>query len=115
MLNSISTGAYSQHGTAAADDTMSEVAPSEYGRVGSRMSMRHEWEGADDGGSQKGTLKGMFKKQKKCKQIELDALRCVLVGLHAQQEFQGGGVGALAAGLALTSVMVVVGRGGGGV
>lgn len=58
---------------------MSEVAPSEYGggRVGSRMSMRHEggWEGADDAGSQKGTLKGMFSKQKKSKQIELDALR----------------------------------------
>jgi hypothetical protein len=40
------------------------------------MSMRHEWEGGDDGSSsQKGTLKGMFKKQKKSKQIELDALR----------------------------------------
>lgn len=44
--------------------------------MGSRMSMRHEWEGPDDGSSsQKGTLKGMFKKQKKSKQIELDALR----------------------------------------
>lgn len=76
-LHSTSTGTYSLHGTAAADDTASEVAPSEYGtRVGSRLSMRHEWEGADDGGSQKGTLKGMFKKQKKSKQYELDALRC---------------------------------------
>lgn len=45
--------------------------------MGSRLSMRHDWEGGgDDGsGSQKGTLKGMFKKHKKSKQIELDALR----------------------------------------
>jgi hypothetical protein len=69
-LNSISTGTYSQH-----DDAASEIAPSEYGRVGSRMSMRHDWDNPDEGGSQKGTLKGMFKKQKKSKQIELDALR----------------------------------------
>lgn len=71
------TGGHSQHGLAV-DDTASEVAPSEYGRVGSRMSMRHDggWDGSEDaGGSQKGTLKGMFKKQKKSKQIELDALR----------------------------------------
>jgi hypothetical protein len=64
-----------------ADDTLSEVAPSELGR-GSRLSMRYPessvWEvGTEDGGdSRKGTLKGMFKKQKKSKQIELDALRC---------------------------------------
>jgi hypothetical protein len=58
------------------------MAPSEYGtRVGSRLSMRHEWEagGEDGSGSQKGTLKGMFKKHKKSKQIELDALRWVVV------------------------------------
>lgn len=77
-LASISTGAHSHQGTVV-DDAASEAAPSEYyGRVGSRLSMRQEgmWEvGTEDGGSQKGTLKGMFKKQKKSKQIELDALR----------------------------------------
>lgn len=99
MHTTTSTGPHSQYG--ADTDAASEVAPSEYtvgGRVGSRMSMRHEggyayggggggsimgWGdgpggGGDDSSSQKGgaTLKGMFKKQKKSKQIELDALRC---------------------------------------
>lgn len=65
-----------------ADDAASELAPSELGRGGgSRMSMRYELpgrqEGEEGGDSRKGTLKGMFKnKNKKSKQIELDALRC---------------------------------------
>jgi hypothetical protein len=47
------------------------------------MSMRHDWDGGDDGSSsQKGTLKGMFKKQKKSKQIELDALRYAVTPYH---------------------------------
>lgn len=82
-----STTGGSQHGCsvgAGGDDAASEVAPSELLGRGSRLSMRHEfnnsWEVAteDGGDSRKGTLKGMFKKQKKSKQIELDALRCVL-------------------------------------
>lgn len=61
-----------------ADDAASELAPSEFGRGGgSRMSMRYELAGREgEDGDRKGTLKGMFKsKNKKSKQIELDALR----------------------------------------
>ncbi|WIA41488.1 hypothetical protein OEZ86_008863 [Tetradesmus obliquus] len=68
----------SQQQHAPADDAESEVA-SEMGR-GSRMSMRYDLGSRagdeDGGGSGKSTLKGMFKnKNKKSKQIELDALR----------------------------------------
>jgi hypothetical protein len=66
------------------DDACSEsVAMSELGR-GSRASTRHDSRDFDESdkystiGSNKGTLKGMFKKSKKNKQIELDALRWVL-------------------------------------
>lgn len=69
------TSAASQQ--AAADDA-SEVA-SETGRS-SRNTYRYELGRPADGEeSGKSTLKGMFKKNKKSKQIELDALRCVCV------------------------------------
>jgi hypothetical protein len=69
----------SQQPQGPADDAESEVA-SEMGR-GSRMSMRYDLGSRagdeEGGGSGKNTLKGMFKnKNKKSKQIELDALRC---------------------------------------
>lgn len=70
----------SAYAASEADDAASELAPSELGRGGeSRMSMRYELPGRQEGeeGDRKGTLKGMFKsKNKKSKQIELDALRC---------------------------------------
>lgn len=63
-----------------ASDAASEVAPSEIGRGVSRLSSRYPesvWElGTEDGGySRRGTLTGMFRKHKKAKAIELDALR----------------------------------------
>ena len=65
------------------DDACSESLPlSELGR-GSRASTRHDSRDFDEQdkfstiGSNKGTLKNMFKNKKKNKQIELDALRWV--------------------------------------
>lgn len=62
--------------TAAGDDAASEAA-SELGRGSSRLSVRYELGSRADGDEveRKGSLKGMFRKAKKSKQIELDALR----------------------------------------